>query len=198
MTRFLQKYRLYGTVFTFILSLTMVWNCFSLAHIHFGGNALGIQQVQAEEEKIIAAFIWRFLEFIEFPVPQESCVVGFVGTSRVENFFSDIVKQKRVSNSQVIEVRRITSLDDIARCQVVFVAQSENSRLTQILAKAKGKGILTIGIDSDFLLRGGMMNFYIDNAKVRFEYNIEEISAGKLRCSSQLLRNGRQYSKAKE
>lgn len=193
-----RTYRFGGMMLALILSLNTALQLALADSLRGGCNALGTQQIQAEEEKIIAAFIWRFLEFIEFPAQQESFLVGFVGTSRVETFFSDIVKQKRTSNGQMIEARRITSLDDIARCQVVFVAQSENSRLTQILAKTKGKGILTIGIDSDFLLRGGMMNFYIDNAKVRFEYNIEEISAGKLRCSSQLLRNGRQYSKAKE
>jgi hypothetical protein len=66
------------------------------------------------------------------------------------------------------------------------------------LSKTRGRNILTIGRDNDFLLRGGMMNFYIENTKVRFEYNTEEMSASKLRSSSQLLRHGRQYSKAKE
>ncbi len=193
-----RPYHLYSIVLALILSLNVAWYGASASDTHVGALTLGTQQIQAEEEKIIAAFIWKFLEFIEFPSSHESFVVGFVGSSRVENFFAEIVRQKRLTSGQVIETRRITSLDEVARCQVVFVAQSENSRLPQILTKTKGKSILTIGIDSDFLLRGGMMNFYIDNAKVRFEYNSDEIAAGKLRCSSQLLRHGRQYSKAKE
>lgn len=160
----------------------------------------GTQQIQAEEEKIEAAFIWQFLQFIEFPTLslQEAFVVGFIGTSRVENFLLDITRQKRLADGRAIEVRHVNNLDEIARCQVIFVAPTENSKLTQILSKTRGRNILTIGRDNDFLLRGGMMNFYIENTKVRFEYNTEEMSASKLRSSSQLLRHGRQYSKAKE
>ncbi|MCS6808794.1 MAG: YfiR family protein [Bacteroidota bacterium] len=157
-----------------------------------------VEQIQAEEEKIIAAFIWQFLQFIEFPVSQDPFIVGFMGNSRVESFFVDIARQKRLVNGQAIEVRRIQSLDEIGRCQVLFIAPTESWRLSQIFARTKGRSILTIGRDSDFLLRGGMMNFYIENARVRFEYNTEELASGKLRCSSQLLRHGRQYSKAKE
>lgn len=160
----------------------------------------GTQQIQAEEEKIEAAFIWQFLQFIEFPIVsvQEPFVIGFVGTSRVENFLVDIVRQKRLADGRTVEVRHLSNLDDIARCQAVFVAPSENARLAQILSKSRGRSILSIGRDNDFLLRGGIMNFYIENTKVRFEYSNEEIAASKLRFSSQLLRHGRQYSKSKE
>ena len=170
-----------------------------VAPLPFSGTE-GMQQIQAVEEKIEATFIWQFLHFIEFPVVsvREPFVVGFVGTSRVENFLLDIVRQKRLADGRTVEVRHLSNLDDIARCQAVFVAPSENARLAQILSKARGHGILSIGRDNDFLLHGGVMNFYIENMQVRFEYNNDEIAASKLRFSSQLLRNGRQYSKSKE
>lgn len=161
----------------------------------------GTGQIQAEEEKIEAAFIWQFLQFIEFPkvAAQDTFVIGFVGTSRVEAFFAEIVRQKHLQDGRTIELRHLNTLDEIARCNVLFVAPSENAKLTQILSKARGRGILTIGRDDEFLSRGGMMNFYIENTRIRFEYNTEEIASSKLRFSSQLLRHGRQYSKtAKE
>jgi hypothetical protein len=161
----------------------------------------GAQQIQAEEEKIEAAFIWQFFQFIEFPAQtlQEPFIVGFIGTSRVEIFLAEIIRQKRLQDGRAVEVRHLNNLDEIIRCNAIFVAPSENARLTQILTKTRGRGILSIGHDDDFLLRGGMMNFYIENTRVRFEYSTEEIASSKLRFSSQLLRHGRQYSKtAKE
>lgn len=159
------------------------------------------QQIQAEEEKIEAAFIWQFLQFIEFPkvTGQETFVIGFIGTSCVEVFFTEIVRQKRLQDGRTAEVRHLNNLEDITRCNVVFVAPSENAKLTQILSKTRNRSILSIGRDDEFLLRGGMMNFYIDNTRIRFEYSTEELVNSKLHFSSQLLRHGRQYSKtAKE
>lgn len=157
----------------------------------------GTHQVQAEEEKIEAAFIWQFLQFIEFPASaqQETFVIGCIGSSRVESFLSEIIRQKRLQDGRVIEVRHLNNLDDIGRCHVLFVAPSETAKLTQILNRARGRSILSIGCDDEFLSRGGIMNFYIENTRVRFEYSTEEIANSKLRFSSQLLRHGRQYSK---
>jgi hypothetical protein len=156
------------------------------------------QQITAEEEKVEAAFIWQFLQFIEFPAPanpQESFVIGIVGTTRVESFLNDIVRQKQLSDGRALEVRKISNPDEMLRCNVVFVAPTETPRLPQILGKVRGKAILTIGRDDEFLDRNGLMNFYVENARVRFEYNIDEIPNSKLRFSSKLLRLGRQFTK---
>jgi hypothetical protein len=156
------------------------------------------QQITAEEEKVEAAFIWQFLQFIEFTAPanpQESFVIGIVGTTRVESFLNDIVRQKQLSDGRALEVRKISNPDEMLRCNVVFVAPTETPRLPQILGKVRGKAILTIGRDDEFLDRNGLMNFYVENARVRFEYNIDEIPNSKLRFSSKLLRLGRQFTK---
>lgn len=156
------------------------------------------QQITAEEEKIQAAFIWQFLQFIEFPAPanpQEPFVIGVVGTTRVELFLSDIVKQKQLGEGRTVELRKITNIDDIVRCNAVFIAPAESVRLAQILSKTRGKSILTIGRDDTLLEKGGLVNFYVESAKVRFEYNADEIPSSKLRFSSKLLRLGRQFTK---
>lgn len=156
------------------------------------------EQVTAEEEKIQAAFIRQFLQFIEFPPSthsRETFVVGFIGFTRVEGFAGDIMRQKRTTDGRIIEVRHINELDEIANCRVLFVSPTENGRLQQILDRTRGKSILTLGRDETFLDRGGLINFYVENSRVRFEYNTEEITVSKLRFSSNLLRLGRQYTK---
>lgn len=197
----------YPNIFFFLLCLCVSIDAVSNTLYALSGVPLraaetrGTTQIQAEEEKIEAAFIWQFLQFIEFPkvATQDAFVVGFIGTSRVEAFFAEIIRQKHLQDGRTIELRHLNSLDEIARCNVLFVAPSENAKLTQVLNKARGRGILTIGRDDEFLSRGGMMNFYIENTRIRFEYNTEEIVSSKLHFSSQLLRHGRQYSKtAKE
>jgi hypothetical protein len=181
--------------------------------LHWGANDT-TQAQQAEEEELQAVIIWQFLQFIEFPPliaqaafgtvgsgsssastsQQEPFVIGIVGTSRVESFLLEKVRKKRLQDGRSLEVRRIANLDDVSRCQTVFVAPGESARLAQVLAKTRGKSILTIGRDENFLARGGLVNFYVENSRLRFEYNPDEISASKLRFSSKILRLGKQYS----
>jgi YfiR/HmsC-like len=156
------------------------------------------QQITAEEERVEAAFIWQFLQFIEFPAPaspQETFVIGIIGTTRVELFLSNIVRQRQLADGRAVEVRKISNPEEMLRCNVIFVAPTETPRLPLILGKMRGKSTLTIGRDDEFLERGGLMNFYVENARVRFEYNADELPNSKLRFSSKLLRLGRQFTK---
>ena len=159
------------------------------------------QQTKVDEEKLTAVIIWKFLLFIDFPPEpsSERFIIGVIGASRVESYLTETVKNKTLADGRVVEVRRIQSLDELAQCHLVYIAPSENGRLSQILAKIRGRNIVSIGRSDDFLARGGMINFYIENTNLRFEYNNDEImTANKLRFSSQLLRIGKQFSKAKE
>ncbi len=156
------------------------------------------QQITAEEEKLQALYIWQFLQFIEFPTPanpQETFVIGVLGTTRVENYLQETVRQKQLGEGRNVELRRLASVDDALRCNAVFIAPGETIRTTQLLAKTRNKPILTIGRDDAFLDKGGLINFYVESAKVRFEYNAEEIPFSKLRFSSKLLRLGKSVSK---
>ncbi|TAE28201.1 MAG: YfiR family protein [Candidatus Kapaibacterium sp.] len=158
----------------------------------------GSQQIAAEEEKLQALYVWQFLQFIEFPTPttpQEPFIVGVLGITRVENYLQEVVRQKQLGEGRSVEVRRLGSVEDALRCNTIFIAPGETIRTAQLLAKTRSKPILTIGRDDGFLDKGGLINFYVENAKVRFEYNAEEIPSSKLRFSSKLLRLGKSVSK---
>jgi hypothetical protein len=171
------------------------------AHDVFIPRYLLQQNNKVDEEKIIALIIWKFLLFIDFPSapPGERFTIGIVGTSRVESYLVEIVRNKTLADGRAVEVKRIQSLEDLPQCNLVYVAPSENGKISQVLAKIRGRNIVSVGRSDDFLARGGMINFYIENTNLRFEYNNDEImTANKLRFSSQLLRHGKQFSKAKE
>jgi hypothetical protein len=197
-----QKPVLKGLLGVCVLVLLMLTMIAAKKMLAMGMNeplrAIAGQQITAEEEKVEAAFIWQFLQFIEFPAPanpQETFVIGIVGTTRVESFLNDILRQKQLGDGRALEVRKISNLDEMVRCNAVFVAPTETPRLSQILGKVRGKPILAIGRDDEFLERGGLVNFYIENSRVRFEYNADDLPNSKLRFSSKLMRLGRQFTK---
>ena len=70
---------------------------------------------------------------------------------------------------------------------MLFVGFAEPYRLQQALQAAQGASILTIGDMAGFLDQGGMINFVLDQNRVRFEVNLKAAQAAQLQLSSKLL-----------
>ncbi|HEX3130711.1 MAG TPA: YfiR family protein, partial [Thermoanaerobaculia bacterium] len=85
-------------------------------------------------------------------------------------------------------VQRPDSLDDLRDCHVLFVSRSERGRLPEVLAQVQGEPVLTVGDTDGFLKAGGIINFVLDENKVRFQINPEAAERSRLKISSKLLR----------
>jgi len=67
------------------------------------------------------------------------------------------------------------------------VSSSEKEHFESVLGGMKGLPILTIGDAPGFARRGGIMNFILEDNKVRFEVNVEAAKDADLTISSRLL-----------
>ena len=74
------------------------------------------------------------------------------------------------------------------KCHLLFICSSEKDNLTDIIDIIKNKNILTVGETKDFLKTGGIINFLLDDNKVRFEINLSAAKKSNLIIRSQLLR----------
>ncbi len=84
---------------------------------------------------------------------------------------------------------RFKSRLDLTECDLLFVCASEKKVLHKILAKVRGKPILTVGDTAGFLEAGMMINLVKVGNKIRWEINRGPAKQGGLKISSQLLRN---------
>ena len=135
------------------------------------------------EYQVKATYLYNFVKFIEWPGqptgPLNICVAG-------RNPFGTVLDDLLVNetiNGRPVRARVI--LEPEAGCQVVFVPAG--AAVTAYLRAARGAPILTVGEDSDFLDRGGMISLYRDNENVRFSINPAAAERAKLRISSRLL-----------
>jgi hypothetical protein len=173
-----------------------------LALLHLGIlSTASAQQMLApvEEEQLQASFIWQFLQLTEWSslqaTPENMFTLGVVGTSRVEGFLEQIARNRKLPDGKTVVLRKITALEDIERCRAVYVCGSETLRLPQILARSKNKPVLTIGRDPQFIEKGGIINFFAENNRLRYEINLDEASTSSITFSSKLLRFGRLYKR---
>jgi hypothetical protein len=157
----------------------------------------------SEEYQIKAAFLYNFIKFVEwpkgrFPGEAEPIVIGVVGKDPFGEVL-DQVAQKPVKD-RGLKVQRFPSvssedadpihpdLDALRQCHVLFVCSSEKKAAGRLLAAVANSAVLTIGDTPGFLEDGGMINFLVEDRKVRFEIGLAKARMAKLDISSQLLR----------
>lgn len=145
----------------------------------------------ASEYAVKAAFIHNIAKFVEWPKPAAGgdrlrmCLLG-------ENPFGEeiaVLRGKPVGRMawEVLPV----GLEEIRACQVLFIPDSMQHQIGQIRRRINGNAVLTVGDTRGYAERGVMINFYLEDNKVRFEINREVAQRAGLRISSQLLRLGR-------
>ena len=76
---------------------------------------------------------------------------------------------------------------DLKDCDILFVGSSEAAHLEEVLRSLRGLPILTIGEMPGFAKRGGIINFMLEDNKVRFEVNVDAAKQADMNISSRLL-----------
>jgi len=131
---------------------------------------------QIGEYTIKAAFLERFTRFIEWQ--KESTVSDTNGVFVLEvigeNPFGSILESlyatQRIKNKKV-EILYISNLNDVVRCNLLFISKSMEKDISKVLLLTKNKPILTVGDSNGFSEKGVLINFYLEDNKIRFEIN---------------------------
>jgi hypothetical protein len=154
------------------------------------GRTIG--QTQASKEyQIKAAFLFNFVQFIEWPPTAFTNAtapfrIGVLGENPFGQALEEIVKNESIRNRSLV-IKYSRRVEDMEDCQLVFIGKSEKGRLAELLPKLNFKEKLIVSEIEGFARRGGMINFYLEGSKVRFEINQEAAQREGLKISSQLL-----------
>jgi YfiR/HmsC-like len=158
------------------------------------GMALA-QSPASKEYQLKAAFLFNFVQFVEWPSntfanAEQPFRIGILGEDPFGKSLDETVQGESVQKRKLIIVRS-RQLDDLQGCQVVFISKSEKGQMTEILAKLGALKMLTVSEVPGFANRGGVINFFVENNKVRFEINPTTAQSEGLKISSQLLSVGK-------
>jgi hypothetical protein len=138
-----------------------------------------------------AAFLYNFAKFIEwpadaFPSADAPLILGVIGEDPVGGTLDPTVRGK-TANGHPLIVRRLSPGQDLRSCHVLFISHSERDRVPQILGNVRGAAILTVSEVDRFSDQGGVITFFIEQNRVRFEINIATADRARLKISSKLL-----------
>jgi hypothetical protein len=152
----------------------------------------GAESPSPTASQVKAAFLYNFAKFVEWPadvLPESSTEMGLciLGEDPFGADLDDTIQGKSV-NGRGIEIKRFRTLHALKGCHVLFISSSEWHRLPKILEDLKGESLLTVGEMTRFAKLGGIINFAMEENKVRFEINIDAAERARLRISSRLLK----------
>lgn len=86
-----------------------------------------------------------------------------------------------------LTIKRLKWGQNLRTCHILFICSSQRKHVPQIIESLKGASVLTVGEMEQFTQQGGIINFTMEENKVRFEINTEAAGAARLRISSKLL-----------
>jgi hypothetical protein len=152
---------------------------------------VGTQAQSASEYQVKAAFLFNFAKFVEWPpdsftdaaAPFEICVLG-------QDPFGEelrILTNQKTINGRKLEVKHVDDLQYARNCHILFIASSEKTSMKTILEGLRGASVLTVGDRKDFVGQGGMINFVLENDRVKFEVSPVAAERAGLKISSRLL-----------
>ena len=153
----------------------------------------------SREYQVKAAMICNVMQFVEWPAgtfdsDSTPLVVTVVGDNPFGTTLDQIAANKKIGGRNIV-VKYAADADKVEKSQVLFVPDSENANINRILEKAGGKGTLTIGEGDNFPWAGGIMRFYTEDGKLRFEINLDATEKAELKLSSKLLKLARIFKR---
>ena len=137
-----------------------------------------------------AVYLYNFGKFVTWPDQSSGSVSFVICTLGNEEFGGalDALTSNETLQGRKIAVRHLTSIAGADGCHILFISQSEEPRLSKVLNAVRLKPILTVSNVPAFLERGGMVQFVVQDKRVRFEVNLQSALQARLTISSELLK----------
>jgi len=147
---------------------------------------LASQQIWAQNDKFKALFIYNFTKYIEWPTgASPNFTITVLGESPIITELNNISKVKKVGPLS-IEIKKANSVAEIGESHILYIPNSKNRFLNDIIAKSQGKNMLIITdevIDKSHV----NINFSIREGKQSFEISKTKLESHHLKINSGLL-----------
>lgn len=164
----------------------------------------------SREYQVKAAFLFSFINFVDWPKEKltegnNQINIGIIGNDPFGKAFEPI-KDKQVKGKDVV-IKRFKAfkelnqsseeIEAIRKCHLLYICPSEKDEFRKIINLVMKHNILTVGDTKSFLESGGIINFLMEDKKVRFEINNTVAEQTELKIRSKLLRLAKRVIQSK-
>ena len=166
----------------------LVASCFAVACL-LAAPILSAQAAAPTQDEVEAAYLYNFAKFVTWPATTKSDVLNvcILGKDPFGNTLDQIVAGETIDNRH-LAVLRLANEHLVQPCAILFIGESESSHLERDLAAVAQLPILTVSDIPGFMKNGGMIQFVLQENRVRFEVNLNAARKCGIVLSSQLLK----------
>lgn len=147
-----------------------------------------ITSVKAQKEKYHSLFIYNFSKYVKWPEGEQSgdFVIGVLGKSTITKTLEAMAVNKKVNGSSII-VKQYSDPSEVQGCHILYVAEAESGKISQIVAATSGKSILIVSDKPGMAEKGAVINFVEKEGKIKFELNQHYAESRGLKVSGSLV-----------
>lgn len=158
--------------------------------LYLPGLAASQEQMTATPNRVKAAFLRNFTHYVTWPAEAFAddrsswriCILG-------NDPFGDILDKTligRFEQGRAFEILRAETLNELPRCQIVFIAYKDAAKRRAALAELKKSPILTVSDAPDFLREGGIIQFQVGD-RVEMHINLDQSRYASLTIQTKML-----------
>ncbi len=166
-----------------------------------------VRPVLAEDSKpsehaIKAAFLFNFTKFVEWPVKafpdaRSPIVIAVLGNDPFGQVLDTAVRGKAVKGRSII-VRRFADTNELGSAHILFVSSSYAASVSEVFKATKGSPVLTVSEIPGFIQQDGVIEFVVQDQKVKLHVNLDNAVAAGLKVSAELLKVAKVFRAAKQ
>ncbi|NTV71121.1 MAG: YfiR family protein [Azonexaceae bacterium] len=142
------------------------------------------------ESELKAAYLINFLKYVEWPGTRTTVNLCLFGRDSVGPYLA--AYEGRQIGGRELRIRKVSTPEQLAECQELFIPETEEARFAAVLRWADGKAILTVSDAESFTRDGGAIALIRAEGRLQFDVNAEALARAGLRGSPQMLRLARQ------
>ncbi|MHA4870517.1 YfiR family protein [Duganella sp. PWIR1] len=153
-------------------------------------HALAASEVASVERNVKAAFLYKFLSYVEYPAGLLAADAPYViGVTNADDIAAELARltEGRNVNNHPVQVRVLRSGDSVAGLHLLFIGATESGQATSWLRAAQKANVLSVTETPDALQLGSVINFRLVDNRVRFEVSVEAAEKSNVKLSSRLL-----------
>jgi hypothetical protein len=145
----------------------------------------------SREYPLKAAYLYNFANYIEwpaaaFPSPNSPFIVGVLGPNPFGSLLDELTR--KTIRGRPIVYRHYDSPRDIGECHILFIgAAVSDADCMAAIADTRTRHVLIVTEAVGLARRGSVINFFVEQNKLRFEINLHAAQQRALRISSKLL-----------
>jgi len=142
------------------------------------------------ENQLKAAFLVNFLKYVEWPGTRTTINLCLFGRDSLGPYLA--AYEGRHIGGRELRIRKVSSPDQLADCQELFVPDTEEARFAAIMRWVDKQPILTVSDAETFTREGGAIALIRSDGRLQFDVNADALARASLRANPQMLRLARQ------